>query len=222
MIQTRTVRGTFLSAIESLVRTIEARDPYIVGHSHRVGRLALQLASEVGLDARQRGKLALAAKLHDIGKVAIPEAILNKPDRLTPEEEAVVRLHPLTGHRILTPIIRDRQVLAAVRGHHERLDGTGYPDGLQGSQVGLLTRILSIADVFDALTSCRAYRQALPAREAFGILRAGAGWHFDPALVTAFTAMISRQDRGATLTSPRAEMDEVGKSLQFDLTTRPV
>jgi putative nucleotidyltransferase with HDIG domain len=222
MVQTRTVRGTFLSAIESLVRTIEARDPYIMGHSHRVGRLALQLASEIGLDARQRTRLALAAKLHDIGKVAIPEAILNKPDRLTPDEEAVVRQHPLTGYRILTPIIRDRQVLAAVRGHHERLDGTGYPDGLRGNQVGLLTRILSIADVFDALTTSRAYRQALPVREAFSILRAGAGWHFDPALVSAFTAMISRQERAQARSSPPSETDEVGKSAQFDLTTRPV
>lgn len=198
MVQTRTVRRTFLSAIESLVRTIEARDPYVAGHSRRVGRFGVQLASEVGLDKRHQRKLALAARLHDIGKVAIPETILNKPDRLTPEEEAVVRQHPLTGYRILTPIIRDRQILAAVRGHHERLDGTGYPDGLQGNQINLLTRILAIADVFDALTTSRAYRQALPVREAFSILRAGAGWHFDPALVTVFTGMITRQEKGQT------------------------
>jgi HD-GYP domain-containing protein (c-di-GMP phosphodiesterase class II) len=124
--------------------------------------------------------------LHDIGKVAVPEAVLHKPARLTADEEAVIRAHPVTGERILRPIIRSRTVLAAIRGHHERLDGTGYPDGLRGDAVPLLARFIAIPDVFDAVTSARSYRRALSAAEGLDILRAGAGTHFDPTLVNLF------------------------------------
>src|SRR5262249_5708991 len=123
--KTRKVRRTFLSAIDSLVKTLEARDPYTSGHSLRVRDFSLQLAKAIGLERIQRQKLSLAAKLHDIGKVAIPEEILNKPGKLTEVEMAIVREHPATGERILGPIIRNREVLAAIRGHHERMDGCG-------------------------------------------------------------------------------------------------
>src|SRR5262245_62116385 len=127
--QTHRVRQTFLSAIESLVRTMEERDRYTAGHSMRVRYYSLALARALGLSTRLQKQLSLAAKLHDIGKVAVPEAILNKSGRLTPEEEEVIRGHPATGERILTPIIRSRAVLGAIRAHHERVDGCGYPDG---------------------------------------------------------------------------------------------
>ncbi|HMF14147.1 MAG TPA: HD domain-containing phosphohydrolase, partial [Gemmataceae bacterium] len=134
------VRRTFLSAIASLVRTIAERDPSIVGHSRRVHDYALRLASVLGLDRRQRRQLGFAAMLHDIGKIGIPDDILHKPDRLTPEEDRIIRSHPEVGERILSPIVRSRTVLAAIRGHHEHLDGSGYPDGLTGERIPLLAR----------------------------------------------------------------------------------
>jgi putative nucleotidyltransferase with HDIG domain len=184
--QTRRVRRTFLSAIDSLVRTMEERDPTTAGHSVRVTRYALQLADEIGLAATLRRRLGLAAKLHDIGKAGVPEAILNKPAGLTLAEESVVREHPVIGERILSPIVRNRQVLAAIRHHHERLDGGGYPDGLRGDDIPVLARLITIADCFDALTSARAYRAALSVPDALDIIRSSSGSHFEPAFVRAF------------------------------------
>lgn len=187
--QTRRIRHTFLSTIDTLVRTLEQRDSYTNGHSRRVRDYTLQLAKALGLDRKQRQQLSLAAKLHDIGKFCIPEAILNKADRLTAAEYQLVREHPVIGEHILAPIIRNRAVLAAIRGHHERLDGGGYPDGLHGDQVPLLARIISVADCFDALTKSRAYRAAWRPAEALDVLRQGAGTQFDPTLVEVFLSL---------------------------------
>jgi putative nucleotidyltransferase with HDIG domain len=184
--QTLRVRQTFLAAVDSLVRTLEERDPCTAGHSRRVHRYAGQLARELGFDARARRAVALAARLHDIGKVGVPEAILNKPGPLTAAEQHVVREHPVIGERILRPVVRNREVLAAVRGHHEHLDGSGYPDGLRGDLIPPAARLLAVADCFDALTSARAYRAALPAAEALEVLRSAAGRHLDPDFVAAF------------------------------------
>jgi response regulator RpfG family c-di-GMP phosphodiesterase len=189
--QTQRLRRTFLSGINSLVRTLEARDPPTIGHSLRVRRYAVLMAEALGLDQRQRRQLSLAAKLHDIGKVGIPEGILNKSGRLSDDEWRVVRRHPLVGERILSPIIKSRTVLTAIRGHHERLDGSGYPDGLTGHKVPFLARILAIADCFDALTSQRSYRDALPVGEAIQVLRAGAGTQFDAQLVSVFVEAVT-------------------------------
>jgi response regulator RpfG family c-di-GMP phosphodiesterase len=191
--RTRQLRQTYLSAIDSLVRTLEARDPYTSGHSLRVRMYAEQLAQYLDLEERQRRQLSLAAKLHDIGKVAVPEAILNKPGVLTAAEFAVVRTHPEQGERILTPIIRSKTVLAAIRSHHERFDGQGYPDGLAGERIPLLARILTIADCFDALSSSRAYRRALPKDQAADVIRAGTGTQFDPALMGAFEQFLAEE-----------------------------
>jgi putative two-component system response regulator len=187
--QTKRIRRTFLSAIDSLIRTLEARDSYTSGHSLRVRRYARTLAGRLGLSPRTRKLLSLAAKLHDIGKVGLPEGILNKPGALTPDEFDLVKVHPVIGERILTPIIRNRDVLAAIRGHHERYDGGGYPDGLAGSDIPFLARVLSIADCFDALTSSRAYREALPYQAALDVICGAAGTQFDPALVNAFVSV---------------------------------
>jgi response regulator RpfG family c-di-GMP phosphodiesterase len=192
--QTRKIRQTYLSAIDSLVRTLEARDPYTKGHSMRVRRYALCLADAIGLDPRRRKHLSLAAKLHDIGKVGIPEGILNKPSALTRDEFMAVCEHPVIGERILSPIIHNRDILAGIRHHHERPDGLGYPDGLRGSQLPLLARIIAIVDAFDALTSTRAYRGSRPAAEALDILRAGAGTQFDSDLVRAFARLAPRPE----------------------------
>jgi response regulator RpfG family c-di-GMP phosphodiesterase len=188
--QRRQLKTTFFSAIDSLVRTIEARDPYTSGHSRRVCRYAVGLGRRVNLDERRVKRLALAAKLHDIGKIGLPEGILNKPGALSPAEIGEVRDHPVVGERILAPIIRNREILAAIRHHHERLDGDGYPDGLRGDAIPLLARIITVADCFDALTTSRAYRAALTPAAALDILRSDAGRQFDPELVPAFTRMV--------------------------------
>jgi response regulator RpfG family c-di-GMP phosphodiesterase len=191
--QTRKLKQTFLSAIDSLVRTLEARDAYTSGHSMRVRSYVLRLAGTLDFDGRTRKQLSLAAKLHDIGKVGLPEAILNKPAALTPAEFGVVREHPVLGERILSPIIRDRDILAAIRGHHERFDGQGYPDGLNEERIPLLARMLAVADCYDAMTSARAYRAALLPAAALQVLEQEAGSHFDPALVPPFITMIQTE-----------------------------
>lgn len=187
--QTRRVRRTFLSAIDSLVRAMEERDPSTAGHSLRVRAHALALGEAVGLMRLEMKQLELAAKLHDIGKVGVPEAILHKQGALTEEEDHIIREHPIIGERVLTPIIRSRAVLAAIRGHHERIDGQGYPDGLRGDAIPLLARIISIADCYDALTTSRAYREPMAVREALEHLRAGAGTQFESAFVQAFVTL---------------------------------
>jgi response regulator RpfG family c-di-GMP phosphodiesterase len=194
--ETRRVRQTYLSAIDSLVRSLEARDRYTAGHSDRVRRRVARLAHVLGLDRQQRKRLILAAKLHDIGKVGIPDAILNKTGPLDAEERCVVEEHPVIGERILRPVIRNRAVLAAIRSHHERLDGSGYPDGLRGEKIPLLARLLAVADCFDALTSDRAYRSAMTVPEAFDVLRAGSGSHFEPEFVRALIEVSVSQPAG--------------------------
>jgi len=190
--QTRRIRKTSLSAIESLVCMMEARDKFLHGHSMRVRSYALLLAEALDLSRVQCKQLSLAAKLHDIGKIGVPEAILNKPDKLTREEYAIVKEHPEIGERVLARIIRSRTVLAAIRGHHERLDGTGYPDGLRNGEVPLLAQIVSVVDIFDALTTARPYRAALPADEAFQVLADEVlkGWR-DRVLVDAFVGLVT-------------------------------
>ncbi len=184
--QTRRVRRTFLSGIESLVRAMEEKDRYTAGHSLRVRHFSLMLAQEIGLQDKLRRRLGLSARLHDIGKVGVPEAILNKEGRLDEKEMDCVKEHPVIGERILQPIIRSREVLAGIRSHHERVDGTGYPDGLKGDKIPLFARLIAIPDFFDAVTSDRAYRSALSLSEAVHLIHEGAGSHFDPAFATAF------------------------------------
>jgi putative two-component system response regulator len=188
--QTRKIRRTFLSAIDSLVLTVEARDHYTSGHSLRVRQYSLRLAEALGLERRLRRQLSVAAKLHDIGKVGVPDVILNKPGLLTDEEFDAVRQHPVIGERILAPIIHSPDILAAIRNHHERLDGKGYPDGLSGQAIPLLARLLTVADCFDALTSARAYRPALLLSQAVEVLRGGAGRQFEPEFVRVFVNVV--------------------------------
>jgi HD-GYP domain-containing protein (c-di-GMP phosphodiesterase class II) len=161
----------------------------------RVRQLALRLAARLGVEKQARKRLSLAARLHDIGKVGLAEGILTKPGALDPQEVALVRQHPVIGERILKPIIRNRAVLGAIRSHHERFDGGGYPDGLHGQHIPYLARLITVADCFDAMTSSRAYRAALSTDDALDLILAGRGTQFDPDLVPPFVAMI-RQHAG--------------------------
>lgn len=188
--QTHKLQTTFFSAITSLVRTLEARDAYTSGHSLRVRKYAMRLAKYIGLDEHNMKRLRLAAKLHDIGKIGLAEGILNKPAKLSDREFDLVKEHPVIGERILRPIIRSRVVLSAIRSHHERFDGGGYPDGLRGEEIPFLARLLTVADCFDALTSARAYRAAMSQEDALGLLHEGMATQFDPHLVPPFLRMI--------------------------------
>lgn len=176
----------YLQTIKSFAYALEAKDQYTHGHSQQVTRYAEILAQGLKLDPQQINLLTQAALLHDIGKIGISEAILNKPGRLTDEEFQVIKKHPVTGKHILTPISSLAPIVPIVYHHHERWDGGGYPEGLQGEKIPLMARILTVADAFDAMTSNRAYRQPMATEEAFQELGACAGSQFDPLLVGIF------------------------------------
>lgn len=184
--QTRQIRGAFLNAITSLAYALEAKDKYTSGHSQRVSRMAMAVARELGIPANGIEKIRLAGLIHDIGKIGIGEAILAKPGVLTREEYHHIIAHCEIGERILSPIVDDEEILKMVRHHHERYDGKGYPDGLSADQIPLAANILAIADAFDAMTSTRSYRAALPLEQALGEIRQGTGTQFNPIVVDAF------------------------------------
>lgn len=183
------------SVIVSLALTIEARDATTQGHCHRLARFAKDLGHRIGLGLDDLAALERGGMLHDIGKVAIPDSILLKPSPLTREEFEQMKLHTIIGDRMCSELRLLRNVRPIVRHHHERLDGTGYPDGLRGRNVPLLAQIIGIVDVFDALTVVRPYRQPLSRTNAFEELEAEArrGWR-DAALVGEFIALC-RQDK---------------------------
>jgi putative two-component system response regulator len=175
------------SVLFAFARTLEAKSRYTQGHSERVTTLALALADRVGLPAVEQETLRRGSLLHDIGKISTPDSILDKPARLTPEEYAIVKQHPAEGVRMVESLRSIRDVIPFIRWHHERMDGSGYPDGLFGGSIPLAVRVLSVADVFDALATERPYRPALALDECFRILRAdAAGGGLDPELVDEF------------------------------------
>jgi len=184
----------FLETIGAIAATIDAKDGYTHRHSERVSAFAQRLAEAVGMTAEERRVVELASLLHDVGKIGVPDRILNKPGPLTPEELTEIRQHPAKGARILANI-RSAEVQALIPGvryHHEHWDGTGYPDGLAGEQIPLLGRVLAVADFLDALTSARPYRGPLTLEKAISLLNDGAGTHFDPALVRAAVELYAR------------------------------
>ncbi len=186
----------FIGAMHAMVRSLEAKDAYTRGHTGRVMLLALQLADRAGIDQADRDALELGGLMHDIGKIGVRDDILTKPGRLTPEEYDVIKNHPGIGAEILGGmpklgrIVSLSAVIEAVRGHHERLDGKGYPDALTGDAVPRSARILAIADVWDALTTTRSYRKAMSRDEAWQIMENGRGSQFDPQLLTVFKGLV--------------------------------
>ncbi len=164
--------------ILTLAKMIDARDPYTAGHSGRVAEYADRIAARIGLDPASRNDMRRGALFHDLGKIVIPDAVLHKPGALTLEEREIVEQHPVVGNDLLSPMKTMRKTIPAVYHHHERLDGSGYPDRISGDTIPMMVRIVTIADVFDALTTDRAYRGALTIEKALGILRDGVrrGW----------------------------------------------
>ena len=179
--------------VESLAQALDTRDHYTAGHSDRVSANSVAIAQAMGLPEDQIETIRIAAKFHDIGKIGIPDAILSKPGALTKEEFAIMQLHPQMGKRILEKVEHFRPYLPIVELHHENQDGTGYPYGLRGEEIPLSVRIVHVADVYDALSSERPYRKALPDEEACELLATGSGTQFDPEVVRTWLAILHQR-----------------------------
>ena len=177
----------------SLARSIDAKDASSAGHSDRVREYGAQLGTSIGLQEDDLAALRLASLLHDVGKVAVPDSILFKPSPLSAVEMEVVRQHPVVGESICAPLKSFRDALPIIRHHHERMDGSGYPDGLVGQNIPLVARITQVVDVYDALTTDRPYRKALASEAALSVMESevSRGW-LDPSLMKQFS-LISRQ-----------------------------
>lgn len=190
---------SYLGTVEALRVAVEVKDKYTAGHSQRVAEYAVQIGRLVGLSEGELKSLEEAALFHDIGKIGIPEEILNKPGGLTDDEYQTVKAHPQRGEEILKPIPFMEDRISLVRHHHERYDGSGYPDGLRGEEIPLGARILFVADTFDALTSSRAYRPAYSQKEAISILLQSKGTQLDTRLVDLFVSWLQGQDEIVTV-----------------------
>ena len=188
----------FIGAIHTLTASIEAKDDYTCGHSERVTCYSLLIADEMGLDPSTRDIVELAGIMHDVGKIGIPESVLCSPGKLTKEEMMMMQSHPLKSSEIIknmpniSTFLSSKKVAEATRFHHERFDGTGYPDGLKGEDIPLVSRILAVADTFDAITSDRSYRKGRNAQTAMKILSACAGIQIDPNVFKAFESVYKK------------------------------
>ena len=180
--------------LKALARTVDAKSAWTAGHSERVLELSMRIADPLGLSPQERQILHRGALLHDIGKVGIPNRVLDKPSRLSSEEFDLIKLHPGIGARILEPIKAYEEVIPLVHQHHERFDGTGYPLGLSGETIHLGARILTVADVFDAMLSNRPYRIGLALDDVVNTIKQGEGKQFDPAVVKAFLSVLWTDD----------------------------
>ncbi|MBW2618912.1 MAG: HD domain-containing protein, partial [Deltaproteobacteria bacterium] len=190
------LRDTFLSTIQALALAIEAKDHYTRGHSDRVTAYSVELARAIGLDETKTEQIRSMCLLHDIGKIGIELRILHKNGRLVGDEISVIRRHPLIGETIVQPLNLSPEEVSVVRNHHERFDGLGYPDGLKGEAVPLQVRVIALCDAYDAMTSDRPYRKALPVEEVLSELEREAGKQFDPQLVSVFTEQVRTQQLG--------------------------
>jgi HD-GYP domain-containing protein (c-di-GMP phosphodiesterase class II) len=191
------VEQAFPEAIDRLIAATEEKDPYLLGHARRVCRLAVRIGEELKLpDARLRA-VANGALLHDIGKLGLPDAILQKPGKLTDEEFAILQEHAVRGHHMVAHIRALHSAAPAIRSHHERLDGSGYPDRLVGEQIPLEARIVAVADVWDALTSDRVYRPAWTSEAARELLEGEAGVKMDARCVAALFRVLAADARPA-------------------------
>jgi len=175
----------FMNTVRSLSQALEAKDQYTSGHAQRVSLFSIVVAKEMEIPKNEIESIELSALLHDIGKIGVPEEILTKPDKVTPEEYEEIKKHPMHGFKILEPLEHLEKVLPGIKHHHERWDGKGYPDGLKGEKIPLTARIVCVVDAFDAMTSTRPYRKALPDEEALRRLKNESGTQFDPIITEA-------------------------------------
>ncbi|MDF1527065.1 MAG: HD domain-containing protein [bacterium] len=186
------LREMFIDTTKALAAAIDAKDPYTRGHSQRVAQISLELAKEMGQSPSEQQKVNIAALLHDVGKIGIEDHILKKPSQLTDEEYGVIKQHPRWGAMIMGHITQLKDVVPAIQHHHERLDGSGYPEGLAGEQIPLLARIIAVADTFDAMTTDRLYQKAMEPQFVVSKLHEWKGSRYDPRVVDAMTRIYSR------------------------------
>jgi putative two-component system response regulator len=180
------------SVLFSLARSIEGKDPYTHGHCERLAEYSARLGEHLKLSEEQLIAIRRAGVVHDVGKIAVPDAILLKPSRLTPEEWALIKEHPVVGERICAPLKSFRFVLPIIRHHHEKFDGSGYPDGLRGEEIPVTARVLQVVDVFDALTTDRPYKKAFSITDALQTMKeeVAKGW-WDPHMFEQFERLVS-------------------------------
>jgi len=182
-------RGRFFATLEALSSTLDAKDPYTRGHSERVAQLALRLGKALKVSARELEHLEIAGRLHDVGKIGVPEAILLKPARLTDAEFDEIKRHPSIGYEILKGVPGLEPILPGVLHHHERWDGNGYPAGLHSKEIPFQARILAVADTFDAMSSKRSYRDSVPRDIVLKVIDENRGTQFDPTVAEAFLSL---------------------------------
>lgn len=180
------LRRSYLETVQALSKALEAKDPITSGHAERVSKYAIDIARELKLSEAKIDRIRYAALLHDIGKIGIADGILKKPGSLSEDEFDNIKKHPVIGYEILKDIDFLRDVARIIRYHHERYDGTGYPDRLKGKEVPIESYILAVADAFDAMTHDRPYRKALSVEEAAAVISREAGWQFHPEVAKAF------------------------------------
>lgn len=184
------LQDLYLNTVKALAAAIDAKDEYTHGHSFRVAKYALAIGEQLRLDSQQLNDLEIAGYMHDLGKIGISELILGKPGKLTCEEFRLIQKHPVFTDKILQPIKLPIRILEGAIQHHERMDGSGYPGGLAGADISQFGRIIAVADVFDALTSKRPYRDAMPVEESLRTLCAGMDTLFDREMIIAFISAL--------------------------------
>ena len=221
------LRRASLSFATALVATLDARDQYTAGHSAAVAIYARDIAQRMGLAEEQQELVHLCGLVHDIGKIGLPAGLLEKPGPLTLEERRQMEQHSEIGERILRNVDDYSEIADIVRSHHERIDGMGYPDGIHDDEIPLLARIIGVADAYDAMTSDRPYREALPSRVARMRLAQAVGTQFDTAVVAAFEAILATADenyrsgRGSSFMREREQLAEVGEDVAVALDVVP-
>ena len=183
------LRDSYFATVRALTNAVEARDAYTGKHAERVAAYALEIGSAMGQQWAGHAEIEFGFLLHDIGKVAVPDSILHKPEPLTPQERELIKLHPVTGWEIVRQVDFLGAACEVVRHHHERWDGQGYPDGLKDEDIPLSARVFAVADTLDALTTTRPYRAASPISQARELIQEARGTQFDPAVVDAFANM---------------------------------
>ncbi len=179
-----------VNIVRALARTIDAKDRYTNGHSQRVAAYSVEIAVRMGKTPEEQEEIYYAGLLHDVGKIRVPESVINKPGRLTNEEFEFIKLHPVAGYHILKDIYEDKEIALGAKFHHERYDGRGYPSGLAGENIPEIARIIGVADAYDAMASNRSYREALPQEAVRSEIEKGRGAQFDPRIADIMLQMI--------------------------------